>query len=350
MALMLSHWWQRQKVIRLSGKSSVVLEALYGAGAMVVLLLWLKPQLDDNTWLVASALLAVGVAGYGVATRSLVLGVAGQVFAVAAVLQFLAALTQPEPPVGSALVPILALSVLASAVFWYVRRLPSGKESIVRSGNAVALVYGWTAYVLAVLWVWEHVPAREHGWCFALAGLALWAWAGWRQQPQTFVGSAGLSAIALFCFLIRPESGDGLYALDLLVPVALAGQQRLARRFPDSFKTIAQMHAALMIVAAMGFGLYLTRWIQQDGGGASLTAAWAVLAFALFVAGFLLRERVYRWTGLGVLGLALARVVLVDVWKLDALARTVSFFALGIVLLALGFLYNRFQERIRQWL
>jgi uncharacterized membrane protein len=63
-----------------------------------------------------------------------------------------------------------------------------------------------------------------------------------------------------------------------------------------------------------------------------------------------LRERVYRWLGLGVLAFALGRVVIFDVWKLETLYRILSFMALGIVLLVLGFIYNKYQEKIKEWL
>ncbi|MCL4789078.1 MAG: DUF2339 domain-containing protein, partial [Verrucomicrobia bacterium] len=60
--------------------------------------------------------------------------------------------------------------------------------------------------------------------------------------------------------------------------------------------------------------------------------------------------RMYRWSGLAVLATALARVVVFDVWKLETIYRVLSFMALGIVLLVLGFFYNKYQEKIRQWL
>jgi uncharacterized membrane protein len=74
------------------------------------------------------------------------------------------------------------------------------------------------------------------------------------------------------------------------------------------------------------------------------------LALALFTAGLLLRERMYRWVGLGVLACALGRVVLFDVWKLETVYRILSFMALGIVLLVLGFIYSKYQQKIREWL
>jgi len=51
-----------------------------------------------------------------------------------------------------------------------------------------------------------------------------------------------------------------------------------------------------------------------------------------------------------VLACALGRVALFDLWKLETLYRVLSFMALGIVLLVLGFIYSRYQEKIKQWL
>jgi len=75
-----------------------------------------------------------------------------------------------------------------------------------------------------------------------------------------------------------------------------------------------------------------------------------MLALVFFVTGMVLRERMYRWLGLALLSCTLGRVFIFDVWRLGALYRILSFLALGLVLLVLGFLYNRYQEKIREWL
>jgi len=41
---------------------------------------------------------------------------------------------------------------------------------------------------------------------------------------------------------------------------------------------------------------------------------------------------------------------MVDVWKLDTILRILSFLTLGLVLLALGFNYNRWHEALRKLL
>jgi uncharacterized membrane protein len=101
--------------------------------------------------------------------------------------------------------------------------------------------------------------------------------------------------------------------------------------------------------------LFLSRWVLHAAAalsnpGGYLTASWSVFALILFTAGIVLRERMYRWLGLGVLACALGRVVIFDVWKLETLYRILSFMALGVVLLVLGFIYNRYQEKIKEWL
>ena len=82
----------------------------------------------------------------------------------------------------------------------------------------------------------------------------------------------------------------------------------------------------------------------------SLTVAWSLFAFAVFFAGLVLRERTYRIAGLITLGISIGHVFLVDVWRLDTKYRIISFLVLGVVLLILGFCYNRFRDTIRRWM
>jgi uncharacterized membrane protein len=53
---------------------------------------------------------------------------------------------------------------------------------------------------------------------------------------------------------------------------------------------------------------------------------------------------------MGVLAAAVGRVIIVDVWQQEPVYRILTFLALGVALLVVGFLYNKYEERIRQWL
>ena len=107
----------------------------------------------------------------------------------------------------------------------------------------------------------------------------------------------------------------------------------------------------LAVLAALAcVWVWLTRWTYQTHSASQLTMVWALLALVVFAAGLTLRERVYRIGGFAILAMAVGRVFLVDVWKLETLYRIVSFLVLGAVLLLLGFIYNRFADTIRRWL
>ncbi len=79
----------------------------------------------------------------------------------------------------------------------------------------------------------------------------------------------------------------------------------------------------------------------------SLTAVWAVYAVALLVIGIAKRWRQVRWWGMGLLALTIIKVFVYDVFALEQVYRIVAFVGLGILLLASGYLYQRYSKAIR---
>jgi hypothetical protein len=94
--------------------------------------------------------------------------------------------------------------------------------------------------------------------------------------------------------------------------------------------------------------LLITGLIGLEVRSAYLTAAWGVEAVIIFLAVLKLDERAYRWFSLGLLSICVIRIVLVDVWTLDALGRIISFIGLGAALLVISFLYARHRELLRR--
>jgi uncharacterized membrane protein len=134
------------------------------------------------------------------------------------------------------------------------------------------------------------------------------------------------------------------------VVLLLLAEQQSAKRQPARYNVPGSFHWVMIALGSASLWMLLSKWVTLHAGGFYLTLAWGFLALVLFATGFLLGERNYRWTGLIILGLALARVVFFDVWKLETIYRIFTFLGLGIVLLVLGFIYNKYQEKIRQWL
>ncbi len=75
------------------------------------------------------------------------------------------------------------------------------------------------------------------------------------------------------------------------------------------------------------------------------SAAWIVFALMLLIGGIALRNEVLRWASLAVMLLSVGKVFVMDTAHLEDLYRVVSFLGLGMSLIALGYLYQRFVFR-----
>jgi len=81
-----------------------------------------------------------------------------------------------------------------------------------------------------------------------------------------------------------------------------------------------------------------------------VTVSWGVEGVAVFLLALWVGERSFRLTGLGLLLLCAGKILLVDVWRLNARDRYLTFIVLGVALLLVSFLYSRHREAIRQYL
>lgn len=346
----LSHWWQRQKTLTIPRSWTQCWQALYALAAVGVLYFWLERRFSAPGWLVMTSLLAVGLTLYGTLTRSWWIAAFGQVFMVVSAAQFAWQLFGNKPSWSMALAPMAALGLLSLAVrHWLAARL----ETDARIGEPVqqlAVFYRWLALPMSIWWVWEYIPLRERIWFLALLGLFVFLLAGLQRSREALAYGAVYTAAALYLFWLPLVNEPTVYWPNLAVILILLGQRQFARRLPERYVLEPTVHSVVILIGGLSIWLFLSRWVLESASGFYLTACWSLLALAFFGVGVLLRERIYRWLGLGVLACALGRVVIFDIWKLEALYRVLSLMALGVVLLVLGFVYSRFQEKIREWL
>jgi hypothetical protein len=346
----LSHWWQRQKVLMTDSRGPLCWQGVYALAIVGVLYFWLNPLVDAPAWLTLTSLLAVGITVYGVFTRMWFLAAFGQIFLLISGAQFVWQLSQTKPLWYFPLAPIAAFGLLSfGAVRWF-QRQADASEPARTPLLQIALLYRWAALVMTVWWVCEYIPARERIWLLALLGLLMFLFAGLYRSREILLSSAAFTLTALALFWLPLLEAPTVYWPNLVVIVILLGQRQMAKRLPEYYDLDSRVHAAVIMVGGLSLWLFLTRWVCQNASGFYLTASWSALALVFFAVGMVLRERVYRWLGLGVLAFALGRVVIFDVWKLETLYRILSFMALGIVLLVLGFIYNKYQEKIKEWL
>ncbi|MEY4388159.1 MAG: hypothetical protein RLY20_3442 [Verrucomicrobiota bacterium] len=349
-ALALVHWWQKQSVIESPRNLRVAGQFIPALIMVGVTTQWLEPQLDAMQWVLAMSALAVAVTGYGAATRNWLLALVAQVFTAIAAFCFVWHAGTEALPWLYALAPLAALTLLALGGWTWAKSRPEIPAA--RGIAQAALWYGRVTMALVVWGLFRYVPEPELAWSYTAVGVAAFAITGWRQSRDFLVFTAVLNVCALVCLASALLNGKAVYAPNFLAVLAWMIEQQWARRQSERFAVPSAGHNATLAGAGVALWLLFSQWISQRGfnGCFYLTASWSVFAFGLIGAGVLLRERMYRWVGLGVLGAAVARVVVIDVWKLETLYRIVSFFALGLVLLTLGFIYNKYQERLRHWL
>lgn len=123
-----------------------------------------------------------------------------------------------------------------------------------------------------------------------------------------------------------PDTVDALIAF---AAIAVAGWRALGLAAPAATALYA---ASTLLVTALGAGA---------GAQTALSVLWGVTGVALLVAGLRADRQALRTTGFALLGVALAKVVLHDLTELDAFARVGSMLALGVLLLAGAYAWQR---------
>lgn len=90
--------------------------------------------------------------------------------------------------------------------------------------------------------------------------------------------------------------------------------------------------------------LYSNALLPSD----ALSAAWAILGAIFVVSGFWLRESVVRYQGLAILACAGLKLTISDLQHLSMGLRIISLFIIGSVLMALAWVYIRYEEYVKE--
>jgi uncharacterized membrane protein len=81
-----------------------------------------------------------------------------------------------------------------------------------------------------------------------------------------------------------------------------------------------------------------------------ITVSWGVESLSILIFAFLINERSFRLTGLLLLLVCFAKILLVDMWGLETRDRYITLIIVGIAMFLASFLYTKYSEKIRQFL
>jgi len=135
-----------------------------------------------------------------------------------------------------------------------------------------------------------------------VAGLLLFIATGLRKNSITLLFSGCFTGVAFIYLWAHFWDETVIYWPNAFAVVLLLGQQQLAKRHSARFALPEAMHSGPLwlatsrpLVAPFQVGPFASGRFLPHG-------CLGFLALLLFNAGFLLRERVYRWAGLALLG------------------------------------------------
>lgn len=115
----------------------------------------------------------------------------------------------------------------------------------------------------------------------------------------------------------------------------------VAKNLPDDERRISLVYGWSIIAV-------LTALLGAEITPRLISIAWGVEGVALFGLGFALQNISIRRQGLSVMIVTIIKVYLYDVQTLEPGARILSFIILGIILIVIGYLYNRWRQQVRK--
>jgi uncharacterized membrane protein len=202
-------------------------------------------------------------------------------------------------------------------------------------------------------------PALVVGWA---VHAVLLAWlAGRTQDERATVGAIAFLTLALGHVLVFEAPPDALaHGLDdgakgligvAVVAIAAALASRLVVGGLAPWREILESVAGALLVYLVSVGIVDASGATAASGTTQsgqllLSAFWSATGVAAVVAGLITDRRRLRLGGLGLLGIAIVKVFLVDLATLESIYRVGSFVGLGLLLIGCAYAYQRVRREV----
>lgn len=206
----------------------------------------------------------------------------------------------------------------------------------------VAAVLGWAVLGLVLLVFGVRGNNRDLRYQSYVLAMLTFArvWATNFYIPESLAGALG--RLVTGSIVVASFYAAQLLLLRSQAAIAAEGSRlvRLLRQFDANGRTVFSILGTVLF----------TLLLFYEVSGAWLTVAWGLEGVVLLAAGFVLRERSLRLSGLFLLLVCILKLFVYDLRALDILYRIFSFAVLGLLLLGVSWTYTRFREQLRRYL
>lgn len=345
----LCRYWQISRPeTGLKGASWQGLFAIYSLALVALITLGFGPRFIPEAWMALSGLIGVALLIYGLCTRLWPLAVVSQFFILLSIYLFLHLLSIGSSPFWLALIPLALVAGTALILqAWFSRE---NKISTPLTG-AICLGYKAVAALMVIYWIYTYVPQTFLvPVFFSLSALCL-ALAQWKDRLGLFAYGLVLFLVGGIEYFLRTDRQVAAGFLPLITLLLVLGQFEFCKKWPIAQQKWGPLIKLVIVTAVfLLWQKWLHHMIAVNDWQSLTTVFWSAMAFSLFAVGMFFKERIYRLSGLAILAFSLGRVFFVDIWGWGDIFRILSLIALAIVLLSVGFIYNRYQDKIKEWL
>jgi hypothetical protein len=220
---------------------------------------------------------------------------------------------------------------LISSALTYAFALRARKEA----NGLVADVATWPATLFLLAGLTALLPAWAISPAGALVALGLAEFDRRSLRAQAILVSA---LVVTRCLAIDLGTAQPVLAI---APTIVCIWAAMLRR---EIGSLHRMYASLLATLLLGALIF------HQVTGSVLTVAWGVEAVGLLAAGFALRDRVLRLSGLALFLICTLKLFFWDLRNLETLPRIVSFIVLGLLLVAVSWVYTRFRDQVQRFL
>jgi hypothetical protein len=307
---------------------------------------------DDAHLLWALPLVGIALSTFCLGLRLTPSLIASQSFILIAALLAPFKMFVPEAEIYLTLIPVLAMLGMSHFLLHWREMIEENARALrtfAIAGTGLYFYYGWA---LALVWAFKFVDDKFIFLLFTVVAITHTVLHGRRERLDRAIVAGGFLLAGFMSFWVHAIKhwGETAWAdkrpLDIAPLLLLLGAQWLSRQRDPEKKIPNGVHVAAILLINLSLWQWVIRMFPGDAG----VISWGVLAFVLIGLGLLTMERTHRLFGLMVLLVSIANLTLLAWQTLHGGARILTFIGMGVILIVLGALYAKYQDKLKEYL